>query len=103
MSPFDLYRFHNLGELTGAYVFIEDWAAAIAAAERSLSLSPGYFYARFLKIGALARSGRLEDAKREMTIFATRHPDFSDQRIRWIPFVDKAANEMLIANVELAK
>ena len=103
LSPYDLYRFHNLGELTGAYVFIEDWAAAIATAERSLSLSPGYFYAQFLKIGALARSGRLEDAKREMTIFATRHPDFSDQRIRWIPFVDKAANEILIANVELAK
>ncbi len=58
LSPFDLYRFHNLGELTAAYSFVEDWQAAIAAADRSLNLSPGYFYARFLKIGALMRSGR---------------------------------------------
>jgi adenylate cyclase len=103
LSPFDMYRFHNLGELTAAYAFVEDWTSAITTAERSLSLSPGYFYARFLKIGALAKSGRLDEAKREMAIFSTRHPDFSEQRIRWIPFVDKAANDFLIANFELAK
>ncbi|MGX9144521.1 adenylate/guanylate cyclase domain-containing protein [Mesorhizobium sp. 128a] len=103
LSPFDLYRFHNLGELTAAYSFVEDWPAAIAAADRSLNLSPGYFYARFLKIGALMRSGRPEQARREMAIFATRHPDFSEQRVRWIPFTDKAANEFLVANFQLAK
>lgn len=103
LSPFDLYRFHNLGELTAAYSFVEDWPSAIATADRSLNLSPGYFYARFLKIGALMRSGRPEQARHEMAIFATRHPDFSEQRVRWIPFADKAANEFLIANFEGAK
>lgn len=103
LSPFDLYRFHNLGELAVAYSFVEDWQAAIAIADRSLNLSPGYFYARFLKIGALARSGRTEEARRELAIFTTRHPDFSDQRVRWIPFVDKAANEFLIGNFEAAR
>jgi tetratricopeptide (TPR) repeat protein len=103
LSPFDLYRFHNLGELAAAYSFVENWPAAIAAADRSLNLSPGYFYARFLKIGALMRSGRPEQARREMAIFATRHPDFSEQRVRWIPFTDKAANEFLVANFQLAK
>ncbi|CDX17858.1 Adenylate cyclase [Mesorhizobium sp. ORS 3324] len=103
LSPFDLYRFHNLGELAVAYCFVEDWAAAIAAADRSLKLSPGYFYARFLKIGALMRSGRRDEAKRELAIFATRHPDFSEQRIRWIPFVDAAKNNFLIANFDQAK
>ncbi|TJW48471.1 MAG: adenylate/guanylate cyclase domain-containing protein, partial [Mesorhizobium sp.] len=103
LSPFDLYRFHNLGELAAAYNFVEDWSSVIAAADRSLNLSPGYFYARFLKIGALMRSGRKDEAERELAIFATRHPDFSEQRVRWIPFVDKAANEFLIANFELAK
>jgi TolB-like protein/class 3 adenylate cyclase len=103
LSPFDLYRFHNLGELAAAYSFVEDWPSAISTADRSLDLSPGYFYSRFLKIGALTRSGRKEEAKRELAIFMTRHPDFSEQRVRWIPFADKAANEFLIANFELAK
>ncbi|WP_296742529.1 adenylate/guanylate cyclase domain-containing protein [Mesorhizobium sp.] len=103
LSPFDLYRFHNLGELAAAYCFVEDWSAAIATAERSLNLSPGYFYARFLKIGALTRSGRDDEAARELAIFTTRHPDFSEQRIRWIPFVDAAKNNFLIANFDRAK
>jgi tetratricopeptide (TPR) repeat protein len=103
LSPFDLYRFHNLGELAAAYCFVEDWPAAIATAERSLNLSPGYFYARFLKIGALMRSGRCDEAARELAIFMTRHPDFSEQRIRWIPFVDPAKNNFLIGNFDLAK
>ncbi|MDG4881537.1 adenylate/guanylate cyclase domain-containing protein [Mesorhizobium sp. WSM4884] len=103
LSPFDLYRFHNLGELAAAYCFVEDWPAAIAVADRSLNLSPGYFYARFLKIGALIRSGRRDEAERELAIFATRHPDFSEQRIRWIPFVDPAKNNFLIANFDRAK
>ncbi|MDX8464389.1 adenylate/guanylate cyclase domain-containing protein [Mesorhizobium sp. VK23B] len=103
LSPFDLYRFHNLGELAAAYCFVEDWPAAIAVADRSLNLSPGYFYARFLKIGALIRSGRRDEAERELAIFATRHPDFSEQRIRWIPFADAAKNNFLIANFDQAK
>ncbi|TIU51974.1 MAG: adenylate/guanylate cyclase domain-containing protein, partial [Mesorhizobium sp.] len=103
LSPFDLYRFHNLGELAAAYCFVEDWPAAIATAERSLNLSPSYFYARFLKIGALIRSGRHDEAERELAIFMTRHPDFSEQRIRWIPFVDPAKNNFLIANFDRAK
>ncbi|TIQ40889.1 MAG: adenylate/guanylate cyclase domain-containing protein [Mesorhizobium sp.] len=103
LSPFDLYRFHNLGELAAAYCLVEDWPAAIAVADRSLNLSPGYFYARFLKIGALMRSGRRDEARRELAIFATRHPDFSEQRIRWIPFADPAKNKFLIANFDLAK
>jgi len=103
LSPFDLYRFHNLGELAAAYCFVEDWPAAVAVADRSLNLSPSYFYARFLKIGALIRSGRRDEAERELAIFATRHPDFSEQRIRWIPFVDAAKNDFLIANFDQAK
>lgn len=98
LSPFDLYRFHNLGELAAAYSFIEDWQAAIAVADRSLSLSPGYFYARFLKIGALRRCGRSDEAARELAILKTRHPDFSEQRVRWIPFADTAKNDFLIGN-----
>jgi TolB-like protein/class 3 adenylate cyclase len=103
LSPFDLYAFHNLGELAAAYCFVHDWSSAIETADRSLSLSPGYFYARFLKIGALLRSGQPDAAKRELAVFQTRHPDFSSERVGWIPFVDKAANAFLIENFEMAR
>jgi adenylate cyclase len=103
LSPFDLYAFHNLGELAAAYCFTHDWASAIETADRSLSLSPGYFYARFLKTGALMRDGQHDAAARELAVFRTRHPDFSSQRVGWIPFVDKAANAFLIENFEMAK
>ena len=46
---------------------------------------------------------RHREARRELAIFATRHPDFSEQRIRWIPFADPAKNKFLIANFDLAK
>ncbi|WP_353018191.1 adenylate/guanylate cyclase domain-containing protein [Mesorhizobium sp. M0907] len=100
LSPFDIYGFHNLGELTAAYSFAHDWDSAIATADRSLELSPGYFYSRFLKIGALARSGRDAEARAERAIFQTRHPDFSRQQVDWIPFTEKSANAFLIENFE---
>lgn len=103
LSPFDIYGFHNLGELAAAYCFVGDWQAAIETADRSLSLSPGYFYSRFLKVGALARIGHAEEASKELAIFRTRHPDFSSERVSWIPFVNKAANDLLIENFNAAK
>jgi adenylate cyclase len=103
LSPFDIYAFHNLGELTAAYCFVRDWDSAIATANRSLDLSPGYFYSRFLKIGALAQSGRNAEARRERAIFETRHPDFSRERVEWIPFSEKTANAFLIENFEMAQ
>lgn len=103
LSPFDIYRFHNLGELAAAHCFIQDWDTAIAVADRSLSLSPGYFYSRYLKVGALMRCGRTEEGRREFAIFQARHPEFSNQRIEWIPYAEKSANAFIIANFELAR
>lgn len=102
LSPYDIYSFHNLGELAAAYSLLGDWPAAIATADRSLDLSPGYFYARFLKIGALVRGGQMEEARGEMAIFEARHPDFTPLRVRWIPFADRAINETLLANFAAA-
>ncbi len=102
LSPFDIYGFHNLGELAAACCFEEQWDDAIAAAEASLGLSPRYFYARFLKIGALMRSNRVEEARREKALFHAYHPDFSLDRVAWIPFAEKSATAFLISNFSLA-
>ena len=103
LSPFDIYSFHNLGELAAAYSLLGDWEDAIESAERSLALSPGYFYARVVRIGGLMRLGRVDEARRELQVFDTRHPDFTSERVRWIPFVDRGANDLLISNFELCR
>jgi hypothetical protein len=38
-----------------------------------------------------------------LSVFRTRHPDFSSQRVGWIPFVDKASNAFLIENFGMAE
>jgi adenylate cyclase len=102
LSPFETYLFHNLGELAAAHTIEQNWPAVIEAADRSLSLAPNYFYASYLKAGALARSGRLAEARREVELFRARHPDFERKWIDWIPFRDKSVNEGMIENFKLA-
>jgi TolB-like protein/class 3 adenylate cyclase len=102
LSPFDLYRFHNLGELASAQCFTGDWAGAIGTADRSLTLAPSYWYARFLKIGALARMDRLDEARAEHAILLAQDPGFSVQKVEWIPFIDKSLNRFLIEGYDKA-
>jgi adenylate cyclase len=103
LSPFDLYRFHNLGEIAVAHSLLGEWQQAVDAADRSLMLSPGYWYARFLKIGALARLGRLDEARAEVANMRHRYPDFSHSRAEYIPFAEKEANAFLIEGYLMAE
>lgn len=96
LSPFDLYRFHNLGELASAQCLAGDWEGAILSTERSLMLAPAYWYARFLKAGALARTGRREEARAERAILLGQDPRFTVEKAELIPFADKAYNRLLI-------
>ncbi|QDY98994.1 adenylate/guanylate cyclase domain-containing protein [Nitratireductor mangrovi] len=96
LSPFDLYRFHNLGELASAYCFAQDWPSAVVTAERSLSLAPSYWYARFLKIAALGAQGDHAAAKAERAVLAARDPQFATRRVEFIPFADSGQNRFLI-------
>lgn len=102
LSPFEPYLFHNLGELAAAHTIDENWPAAIEAADRSLSLAPNYFYASYLKAGALARSEHFAEARQEANLFRTRHPEFERRWIEWIPFKDRSVNQSMIENFQLA-
>lgn len=95
LSPFDIYQFHNLGELASALFHTSRWERAAEVATRSLSLSPGYFLSRIIKIGALAKLNRHEEAKTELQVFRNRNPDFDMQRLEMIPYVDQAYNRRL--------
>jgi class 3 adenylate cyclase/TolB-like protein len=86
LSPFDLYGFHNFGELAAARLFLGDNAGALEAAERSLRLSPRYFYAALIAITALWRLGRQDDARRVRARLDAAHPGFSSAWVERIPF-----------------
>jgi adenylate cyclase len=103
LSPFDIYRFHNLGELAAAYAFVGKWRESADAAEASLDLSPAYWYSRFIRIGALHRGGRYDEAAKELAAFRVRYPDFTMQRVELVPYVDAALNGFLIANFRAAE
>ncbi|WP_276121425.1 adenylate/guanylate cyclase domain-containing protein [Pararhizobium qamdonense] len=102
LSPFEPYLFHNLGELAAAHTIDGNWPAAIEAANRSLALAPNYFYASYLKAGALARSEHFPEARHEAKLFRTRHPEFERRWIEWIPFKDRSVNDSIIENFQLA-
>lgn len=96
LSPFDIYQFHNLGELASAYFHTGHFKKAVSVASSSLSLSPGYFLSRIVKIGALGHLNRVDEAKQELEIFDQRHPDFNMKRVERIPYVDQKYNRRLL-------
>ncbi|MFP1633668.1 adenylate/guanylate cyclase domain-containing protein [Zhengella sp. ZM62] len=102
LSPFDLYQFHNLGEIAAAHFALGEDRETAEEALRSLSLSPGYWYARMLLVGSLARLGRLDEAREHRAILFDRYPGFTPARIEWIPFADRAVNRAMAEAWELS-
>jgi class 3 adenylate cyclase/tetratricopeptide (TPR) repeat protein len=103
LSPFDIYRFHNLGELAAAYAIVGKWRESADAAKASLDLSPAYWYSRFIRVGSLHRAGRHDEAAAELAAFRLRHPDFAIRRIEMVPYVDPGLNRFLIEGFRLAE
>ncbi|MCO5160524.1 MAG: adenylate/guanylate cyclase domain-containing protein [Mesorhizobium sp.] len=103
LSPFDLYRFHNLGELAAAYAFVGDFEASAEAGKASLELSPAYWYSGLIRVGSLFRAGREAEAAADLTAFRLRHPGFRMRRAELVPYVDPALNRFLIGNFQAAE
>lgn len=103
LSPFDLYRFHNLGELAAAYAFVGDFEASADAARASLELSPGYWYSGLIRVGSLFRAGKEAEAAAQLAAFRLRHPGFRMRRAELVPYVDPKLNRFLIGNFQAAE
>jgi len=99
LNPHDVHSFHTLGELAVAFYMQEEWAKACEFAERSLQARAGYWYAKAIRIAALARSGRLALA-RELAAGAAG--ELTSQKIDWLPFVNKKWNDYIIDGLKLA-
>lgn len=103
LSPFDLYRFHNLGELAAAYAFVGDFETSADAARASLELSPGYWYSGLIRVGSLFRAGKEAEAAAQLAAFRLRHPGFRMRRAELVPYVDPKLNRFLIGNFQAAE
>lgn len=103
LSPFDLYRFHNHGELAAAYAFVGDFEASADAARASLELSPGYWYSGLIRVGSLFRAGKEAEAAAQLAAFRLRHPGFRMRRAELVPYVDPKLNRFLIGNFQAAE
>ena len=100
LSPTDMQIFAVLGELATSYWMMGDHAAAIAEANRSLTLRPAYWLAAVIKINALAATGEEDAARTVLAELKAAKPDFSSSYVEWIPFVDSTWNRRLIETVE---
>jgi adenylate cyclase len=89
LNPHDHYVFYVLGELAAVHYMLGEWQEAIALAEKSLEVRQAYWHARMSKIGALARSGKRQQASQELEILFAKHPNFSTKYIDWLPFEDR--------------
>jgi len=98
LNPHDHYSFHYLGELGMAYYMQENWEKACEFARRSLQLRPGYWYAKSVLAGSLARSGRVDKAA---TFVEKYFESVSIKHINWLPFVDKKWNQYIASGLEM--
>jgi TolB-like protein/class 3 adenylate cyclase len=102
LNPHDLFGFHLLGEFAVAHHLRKDWDQALEFSRRSLQLRPGYWYARVVRIATLARRDELQSANEALVEVKMRHPNFSIDHVRWLPFVDAKWNDYLIEGLKLA-
>ena len=89
LSPNDIHTFHALGERAMALYMTGDHVEAVATATESLRRRPRYVYAHMVRIGALARLGRAEEAEAALARLLEARPDFSLEQVRWLPFTDR--------------
>jgi adenylate cyclase len=102
LSPNDFYIFHTLGEVAVARYMMGDYNLGLAAAEEALQIRPGYFYAHIVRVGCLARLGRLNEARTALVAFITRRPDFTVKDVEWLPFFDREWITYLLEGLRLA-
>jgi Flp pilus assembly protein TadD len=102
LSPHDIFVFHAYGELAAAHHMLGDRDRSIEAAEHSLELRSGYWYAQMLKTASLARAGRMPKAERALRVLLRRRPKLAPKDLLWLPFTDDAWPAYFIEGLRLA-
>jgi TolB-like protein/Flp pilus assembly protein TadD len=102
LSPNDHDLFYTSGELASAHLMTGDYDAAIKHADLSISRRSAYWLAHVVKIGALAKAGQQKSAKRAYVDLLQVKPDFTNEFVDWIPYLDRSKNLFLKEGLNLS-
>ena len=102
LSPSDQNLFFTQGEIAQAYLMLGDDRAALHHAEQALLLRAGYWMPYIIKVNALLRLDRRDEARAALGELLEMRPDFTADFIDWTPFVDPKWNHFLRQGMNLA-
>lgn len=95
LSPLDTQVFYVLGEMAIAHFMLGDYAEALRHAELSMARRPAYTHAHVMKLNALLRMGRPDEARKARDQLYQVKPGFQLDDMDWQPFADRAWNDEL--------
>jgi tetratricopeptide (TPR) repeat protein len=102
LSPNDTHLFFRYSECALSLLLLGRFEESVAQAERALLLRPGYWFAQTIRLHAYTQLGRPDEARRAAVELRRLHPDFSEDYLTWVPFVDRAWPRRLWASVHAA-
>jgi TolB-like protein len=88
LSPNDHDMFFVAAELAASLLLLGQFGEALVEADHSISRRRGYWFAYVIKVNALFRLGRLDDAKQTYAELLAVKSDFRPDFIQWSPFTD---------------
>jgi TolB-like protein len=88
LSPNDHDMFFIAGELAASLLMTGDYAESLVQADHSIARRRGYWFPYVIKINALVRLERLEEAKHTYGELLSIKSDFTPKFIEWSPFAD---------------
>jgi TolB-like protein len=86
LSPNDHDMFFIAGELAASLLMTGDYVEALVQADHSIARRRGYWFPYVIKVNALVRLDRLEEAKRTYGELLSIKSDFTPKFIEWSPF-----------------
>lgn len=88
LSPNDHDMFFIAGELAASLLMTGDYQEALVHADQAISRRRGYWFPYVVKVNALVRLERMDEAKRTYRELLSIKSDFTPQFIEWSPFAD---------------
>jgi TolB-like protein len=88
LSPNDHDLFFFAGELAASLLMTGDYPEALVQADQAISRRRGYWFPYVVKVNALVRLDRMEEAKDAYGELLSIKRDFRPDFIQWSPFAD---------------
>ena len=102
LSPNDQHLFFFHGELAVACLMQGNYEVALGHAEASINRRAAYWFAHVMRINALVRLDRVDEARAAYAELHMSKSGFEAEYIDWIPFMESRWNDFLKEGLNLA-